>query len=435
MNYPETIEFLYSQLPMFSKIGSDAIKKGLDNIINLCDSLDNPQHKFKTIHIAGTNGKGSVSHMLAAILQTAGYKTSLYTSPHLIDFRERIKLNGEMIPAEDVVGFVEKIIPKITELHPSFFEITVAMAFDYFAANKVDIAIIETGLGGRLDSTNIIKPILSVITNIAYDHTDLLGNTLELIAAEKAGIIKKNTPVVIGEVIPETKDVFNQKATLEFSDIFYAEEEWKYCGHKINSEHLSITVENQLTGNISDYKLDLRGSYQIHNIITVLSAISQLKLNGWDINDEALNKGLMNVTNITGLKGRWDIVNNNPLIVIDVGHNAHGVSEVLKQIQTITYKNLHFVTGMVKDKDVDSVLNLLPVNATYYFTKAQIPRALQEDLLHERASKYNLSGYAYPSVNLAIESVIKNADKDDLIVICGSVFVAGEAYQYFLSNK
>ena len=434
MNYPETIEFLYSQLPMFSKIGSDAIKKGLDNIINLCDSLDNPQHKFKTIHIAGTNGKGSVSHMLAAILQTAGYKTALYTSPHLIDFRERIKLNGEMIPTEDVVGFVEKIIPKITELHPSFFEITVAMAFDYFAANKVDIAIIETGLGGRLDSTNIIKPILSVITNIAYDHTDLLGNTLELIAAEKAGIIKKNTPVVIGEVIPETKSVFFQKALHESADIFYAEEEWKYYSHKINSEYLNITVEKKSSGNITDYKLDLRGSYQIHNIITVLSTVSQLRLLGWNITEETLNKGLMNVSNTTGLKGRWDILQYYPLIVIDVGHNAHGIAEVLKQIQTITYKNLHFVIGMVKDKDVDSVLNLLSVNATYYFTKAQIPRALQEDLLQERASKYNLSGNTYPSVNLAIDSAIINADKDDLIVICGSVFVAGEAYLYF-SNK
>ena len=431
MNYSETIDFLYTQLPMFSKMGSDAIKDGLGNILLLSESLGNPQNKFKCIHIAGTNGKGSVSHMLAAILQTAGYKTALYTSPHLVDFRERIKINGEMISPESVVKFVEKITPQLKEIHPSFFEITVAMAFDYFADQEVDIAIIETGLGGRLDSTNIINPVLSVITNIAYDHTDLLGNTLELIASEKAGIIKQNIPVVIGEVIAETRDVFIQKALQENAPITFAEEERQCKDHNTEGEYLNISIKYKKS--IEEYRLDLRGSYQIHNLITVLSAVHQLKVAGWNISDNTLKHALNNTVKITGLKGRWDIIQYSPYLVIDVGHNAHGITEVLKQIKNITYRQLHIVTGMVKDKDINSVLKLMPVKANYYFTKAQIPRALNEALLFEKAKEYNLTGQTFTSVDLALKTAIENADKEDLIVVCGSVFVAGEAYQYLSS--
>ncbi len=430
MTYSETINFLYTQLPMFSKIGSGAIKKGLDNIVHLSESLGNPENEFKCIHIAGTNGKGSVSHMLAAILQTAGYKTGLYTSPHLIDFRERIKINGEMISQEEVVEFVDRITPQLKEIHPSFFEITVAMAFDLFASKNVDIAIIETGLGGRLDSTNIIHPELSVITNISYDHTDLLGDTLPLIASEKAGIIKHNTPVVIGEVLPDTKEVFLQKSVLENAPIFFAEENWKYCSHLANHNNLNISVQNIDNGIISEFQLDLKGTYQIHNLLTLLESVKQLRTLGLNITDKDILLGLSNTAKITGLKGRWDIIQHNPLLVIDVGHNAHGIAEILKQIKNTVYNKLHIVTGMVKDKDVNSVLQLLPANANYYFTKAQIPRALNEELLLEKAKEYNLKGISFSTIDQAINSALENADKDDLIVICGSVFVAGEAYQY-----
>ncbi len=430
MTYSETIDFLYSQLPMFSKTGSDAIKKGLDNIIHLCESLENPHHKFKCIHVAGTNGKGSVSHMLAAILQSAGYKTGLYTSPHLVDFRERIKVDGLMIPHDYVVNFVERITPQLKEIHPSFFEITVAMAFDLFALQNVEVAVIETGLGGRLDSTNIIHPVLSVITNISYDHTDLLGDTLALIASEKAGIIKQNTPVVIGEVLPETKDVFIQKSQQESAPIFFAEVSWLYRSHQLDNNSLNITIQNTDTGIENEYLLDLKGTYQIHNLITVLESIQQLKTLGWNITDEHVLYGLCNTTRLTGLKGRWDIIQHNPMIVIDVGHNAHGIKEVLNQIKNTVFNKLHIVTGMVKDKDINSVLQLMPHNALYYFTKAQIPRALNETLLLETAKGYNLKGKSFVTIDSAIKSAIENADKDDLIVICGSVFVAGEAYQY-----
>jgi dihydrofolate synthase / folylpolyglutamate synthase len=430
MTYSETIDFLYSQLPMFSKTGSDAIKKGLDNIIHLCESLGNPQNKFKCIHIAGTNGKGSVSHMTAAILQSAGYKTGLYTSPHLVDFRERIKINGVMISQDYVVNFVERITPQLKEIHPSFFEITVAMAFDLFASQYVDIAVIETGLGGRLDSTNIIHPELSIITNISYDHTDLLGDTLELIASEKAGIIKQSTPVVIGEVLQETRDVFIQKALQENAPVYFAEESWNYCSHQVDYNSLNISILNKDTGVTKEYQLDLKGTYQIHNLITLLESVKQLKKLGWNISDDNFLKGICNTTKITGLKGRWDIFQLNPMMVIDVGHNAHGIKEVLNQIKNTVFNKLHIVTGMVKEKDINSVLQLMPVNANYYFTKAQIPRALNEVMLLEKAKEYNLSGKSFITIESAIKSAMENASKEDLIVICGSVFVAGEAYQY-----
>ena len=430
MNYKQTIDYLYNRLPMFSKAGSNAIKHGLYNIIKLCEILDNPQHNFLTIHIAGTNGKGSVSHMLASVMQTAGYKTGLYTSPHLVDFRERIKINGEMIPEKNVVQFVEKVEPFFDTITPSFFEITVAMAFDYFRNEKVDIAIIETGLGGRLDSTNIINPVLSVVTNIAYDHMDLLGNTLEMIASEKAGIIKRDIPVVIGQRSSDTDYVFIDKALTENASIVFAEDEWRYINHHSENRLLQIQLQQVSTVEKYIYSLDLRGSYQIHNLITVLSAINQLRLIGWNISDDSLSNGLSNTTSFTGLKGRWDIVSTQPLMVIDVGHNAHGISEVVKQIKQTPHVNLHIVIGMVKDKDINSVLKLLPQHAIYYFTKAQIPRALNVEELRDKALLYNLNGTAYSTVDFALTVAMESANKDDLIVICGSVFIAGEAYNF-----
>ena len=434
MNYQETIDFLFQQLPMFSKTGSDAIKKGLDNIIYLCNQLDNPQHKFKTIHIAGTNGKGSVSNMLAAILFSSVKKTGLYTSPHLIDFRERIRVNGRMIPEQNVIDFVEKIRPSIARIQPSFFEITVAMAYDYFASENVDIAVIETGLGGRLDSTNIIHPILSVITNIGYDHTDLLGNTLELIAEEKAGIIKENTPVVIGQAIPETREVFINKSVKENAPIIFAEEEFQYISHYIKFNKLTVEVSDIATEKHTIHYLDLKGTYQIHNLITVLSAINQLVKKGFNINYPEIFNGLFNTKAFYDFRGRWDIINTNPMMIIDVGLNADDISEIVKQIKETPYNHLHIITGMVKDKDINAVLQLLPKDAEYYFTKAQIPRALNEEILLERAKEYHLSGQSFSTIKFAIKAAIKNALPDDLIIICGSVFIAGEAYQY-LKNQ
>ena len=411
---------------MFSRIGSAAYKKDLHNTIELCKALNNPQHKFKSIHIAGTNGKGSTSHMLAAILQTSGYKTGLYTSPHLKDFRERIKVNGIMCEEAFVISFVEKIKPYIEIIEPSFFEITVAMAFDYFAQQNVDIAIIEVGLGGRLDSTNVIAPELSVITNIGWDHMNILGDTLEKIAFEKAGIIKKNVPVIIGESLPETKPVFEKKAADENTAIFFAYQEryisdWQYNHHKLRA-----TVVNNHTDEHETYTLDLTGIYQLKNILSVIEVIHRLKLLGWNISEEHIKKGLSQTKKITGLHGRWELVHENPTIILDVAHNADGIKQVMEQLELTTFNQLHIITGMVKDKEVERVLALLPKYATYYFTKAQIPRALPENELAQKAADIGLHGYIYNDVNAAAQHALQHAHKDDLILICGSVFLVGE---------
>jgi dihydrofolate synthase/folylpolyglutamate synthase len=424
MNYQETIDYLFSKLPMFSRTGAAAYKNNLDNIITLCKVLDNPQHKFKSIHIAGTNGKGSVSHMLASIFQTAGYKTGLHTSPHLKDYKERFKINGEFIKEEFIVDFVEKTRDTILKIEPSFFEISVALAFDYFATQKVDIAIIETGLGGRLDSTNIIHPILSIITNIGWDHTDLLGDTLEKIATEKAGIIKPNTAIVIGEYVNETKDVFKKKALLEKSEIFFASDNWHLSEIKYHLESLQLTAIN----NNSKYEIscDLNGSYQEKNIITVLESIGILENLGWNISYENVIEGLQKVKKITGFKGRWDVLQTNPLIIADVAHNVNGIEKVLEQIQQISYSKLHIVTGMVKDKAIEKILDLFPKNAQYYFTQANIPRALDKELLQEKAKHFNLIGSVFSSVNEGIKQAKINASNDDVILICGSIFLIAE---------
>ena len=424
--YQETIDYLFSRLPMFSRIGAAAYKADLTNTIKLCEFIGNPHLRFKSIHIAGTNGKGSVSHMLAAILQTAGYKTGLYTSPHLKDFRERIKINGEMVSEDFVTGFTERIKPLITEIEPSFFEITVAMAFSWFALQKVDVAVIEVGLGGRLDSTNIITPELSVITNISYDHMNMLGNTLQQIAGEKAGIIKKGIPVVVGETVPETKLVFVQKAKDNEAEIYFANEK-KWVADWTQEKHdLIATIVDNHTDERKDYTLDLGGLYQTKNLLTVLEAVDVLVKQKWQINEKHIEKALKEVKKLTGLHGRWEVVHQNPYTVFDVGHNEDGIKQINEQLEHCDFQKLHIVTGMVKDKEVSKILSLFPKYATYYFTKAQIPRALPEHELAEKAKEIGLAGQPFATVNQALQQAIDHAHKEDMILVCGSVFVVGE---------
>ena len=427
MNYQQTIDYLFSQLPMFSRLGASAYKEDLHNTIALCNSLDNPQHKFKNVHIAGTNGKGSTSHMLAAILQQNGYKTGLYTSPHIKDFRERIRINGEKISEQFVIDFTAKTKAISEELKPSFFELTVAMAFEYFANEKVDIAIIETGLGGRLDSTNVITPILSIITNIGYDHTDILGDTLPKIATEKAGIIKQNIPVIIGEYNNEIKPVFIEKATKENAGIVFVEDEYLASNLEYNQHLLSLDVTNTKHNITEHFNLDLNGMYQAKNVCTVLCAEGILIQQGFNLTNKNEKIALANVKKLTGMQGRWDVLQTNPTIITDVAHNKEGIKLILNQLE-INYPNanLHFVLGFVKDKDVESVLNLFPKNASYYFTNAHIPRALPFLDLKEKANKINLIGEGFDNVNEAIAAAKNNAKLDDVILICGSFFVIGE---------
>jgi len=425
-DYQQTIDYLFSRLPMFSRLGAAAFKADLTNTIILSEAAGNPHLQFKSIHIAGTNGKGSASHMIAAIFQTAGYKTGLYTSPHLKDFRERIKVNGEMIDEAFVIDFTERIKPLIEEIEPSFFEITVVMAFAWFALQKVDIAVVEVGLGGRLDSTNIITPELSVITNIGYDHQNMLGNTLEEIAGEKAGIIKKGIPVVIGETLPETKPVFLQKAKETDSPIYFANEKRWVTDWKQEDHELVVTVADNHTDERRNYNLDLTGLYQTKNLITVLEVVHILIRQGWEIKEKYIENALSHVKRLTGLHGRWEVIRQRPFTVLDVGHNEDGIKQIAEQLEFCNFQKLHIVIGMVKDKDVDKVLSLLPKYGTYYFTKAQIPRALNENELAEKAKEFDLHGQAFATVNEALQQAANHADKEDMILVCGSVFVVGE---------
>jgi dihydrofolate synthase/folylpolyglutamate synthase len=426
MDYQQTIDYLYNTLPMFSRMGSAAFKKDLTNTLLLCERLGNPHQKFKSIHVAGTNGKGSVSHMLAAVLQTAGYKTGLYTSPHLYDFRERIKVNGTMCEKDFVVDFVERIQPSIKEIQPSFFEITVAVAFDYFARQKVDVAVIEVGLGGRLDSTNVITPELSIITNIGWDHMNMLGNSLQEIAFEKAGIIKKNIPVVIGEVLPETKTVFEEKAREKNAELYYAETNFRERAFSFSDESLQVNYERN-DHTVVALKTDLPGIYQVKNVRTVLTAIQVLKQTGWQIDEAAIKSALQNVKKLTGLLGRWEIIRREPTVILEVAHNKDGVAQMLQHLQKIHFDQLHLIIGMVKDKEVEQVLQLLPANAIYYFTQAHIPRALDASLLKETALRFSLKGSSYDDVNTALQHALTKASKDDLIIVCGSIFLVAEA--------
>nr|WP_206735999.1 folylpolyglutamate synthase/dihydrofolate synthase family protein [Aequorivita sp. KMM 9714] len=388
---------------MYQRVGQSAYKADLSATITLANYLNNPEKSFKSVHVAGTNGKGSTSHMIASVFQEAGYKTGLYTSPHLKDFRERIKINGNMIPEEYVSGFIEKHKPFFESNQLSFFEMTVGLAFDYFREEEVDIAIIEVGMGGRLDSTNIISPEVSVITNIGLDHTKFLGDTLEKVAFEKAGIIKENIPVVIGEAVSETENVFRRIAIEKNSAIEFAE--------AIDS---------------SNYSSDLKGIYQQKNIKTVLAALKVLQNKGWEISEENIQNGLLNTVKNTGLMGRWQILNKSPKVICDTGHNKEGLKLVLKQLQNEDYQNLHIVLGVVNDKDLASVLPLFPVNATYYFCKPNIPRGLDASLLLSQARGFGLKGDDYFSVNSAYEAAVIAASKDDLIFIGGSTFVVAE---------
>jgi dihydrofolate synthase/folylpolyglutamate synthase len=410
---------------MFSRSGAKAYKADLKNTLALCDYLGNPQNNLKTIHIAGTNGKGSVSHILAAILQENGYKTGLYTSPHLKDFRERIKINGGMIAESFLIDFVEKTKVISEQISPSFFELTFVMALEYFSQQKVDVAVIETGLGGRLDSTNVITPLLSVITNISFDHMDILGDTLVKIAYEKAGIIKSNIPVVIGEAIPETKIVFLNKSKETHSEIIFAEEKYEITSSKYDKRKLELKVRNKETNITSDYELDLNGHYQEKNLISVLASVDILKQD-FLLKEEKIKFALSNAKSLTGLHGRWEVIRENPTVALDVAHNEDGIKQLIHQINNSEFEKLHIVFGMVKDKDIETVLIQLPKNASYYFTKAQNPRALPENELWEKARQHHLDGSAYEHVNEALKAALDQASEKDLIVVCGSVFVVAE---------
>jgi dihydrofolate synthase/folylpolyglutamate synthase len=403
MNYEQTLDYLFSQLPMYQRIGKAAYKVDLINTHKLCKLLDNPENKFRSVHVAGTNGKGSTSHILASVFQEAGYEVGLYTSPHLKDFRERIKINGEMISEECVIDFVEKYKLKFEELNLSFFEWTVGLAFNHFSKQKVDIAIVETGLGGRLDSTNVITPEISVITNIGIDHTQFLGNTLGAIAVEKAGIIKSGIPIIIGETQEETKVIFNQKAKLLNAPIYFTDQE-----------------------NIQFHQTDLKGGYQQKNVKTALTTINILEQKGWEISKENIKNGLMSVVKNTGLLGRWQVLGDSPLIICDTGHNKEGILELVTQLENMPYNILHIVFGAVNDKSIKSVLEILPKSARYYFCQASIPRSLNVNELAILAQNNGLIGEKYSSVKEALFSAKGKASKDDLVFIGGSTFVVAE---------
>ncbi|RZA04137.1 MAG: bifunctional folylpolyglutamate synthase/dihydrofolate synthase [Sphingobacteriaceae bacterium] len=428
MNYAETLHYLYTQLPVFTRVGASAYKADLGNTLELCRRLDNPQHQFKSIHVAGTNGKGSTSHMLAAVLQVAGYKTGLYTSPHLKDFRERIRVNGQMIPEQTVIDFVAKHRPDFDEIAPSFFEMTVALAFDVFAKEQVDIAVIETGLGGRLDSTNVITPLLSIITNIGWDHMNLLGDTLPKIASEKAGIIKPNIPVIIGEKQEEVADVFIRKAKKEKAEISFASEVFEVKGERLKEkgDYLDIEITHHSPLTTHNLQLDLTGSYQLKNVKTVLAAVEELLQQGYTITDEHIKSALKQVKTLTGLHGRWETINLNPLTICDTGHNPEGIAEVLKNIASVKFDLLHFVLGMVNDKDISKVLSMLPQSATYYFCRPDIPRGLEAESLQDKAASFGLHGETYPNVKAALASAQKAAKANDLVFAGGSTFVVAE---------
>ena len=403
MKYKETLDWMFSKLPMYQRQGETAFKKDLTNTLALADHLDNPHQKFKSIHVAGTNGKGSTSHMLASVLQEAGYKVGLYTSPHLKDFRERIKVNGKLIRKNCVINFVKRNQFFLEAQKLSFFEMTVGLALEHFAKQQVDIAVIEVGLGGRLDSTNIITPEVSVITNIGYDHTQMLGETLSKIAFEKAGIMKENIPVIIGEKQEEVLDVFIAQADKMNADLTIAEDEV-----------------------IDNYKTDLQGAYQLKNIKTGIQAIKILRVKGFKISDENIRDGFLHVVKNTGLLGRWQILSYQPMVICDTAHNKEGLTDVLKQLSEVAHEKLHIVLGVVNDKNLEMLLPMFPKTAQYYFCKPNIPRGLDAVILQEKAAIYSLDGETYTSVDQALKKAKTIAKTDDLIFVGGSTFVVAE---------
>ncbi len=427
MTYQQTLEYLFTKLPMYQRVGAAAYKADLSNTLKIVEHLGKPHTKIKCIHVAGTNGKGSSSHMLAAVLQKSGYKTGLYTSPHLLDFRERIKINGKMIPKNHVIDFVEKHKEVFEQIQPSFFEWTVGLAFDYFMQEEVDVAVIEVGLGGRLDSTNVITPKVSLITNISYDHMNLLGDTLEKIAAEKAGIIKNRVPVVISQYQSETAPVFTQTAKELKAPIEYADKNYKVLAHQQENKHLKLSLLNKKTETQEHYELDLCGLYQIKNLLGVLETLEHIEKAGFILEKENIKAALKNVTELTGLQGRWQLIQDNPKIIADTGHNEDGIKQVIENLKQVQFQHLHFVFGAVNDKDISKILQLLPKDAHYYFVKANIPRALDENELMQMALKLKLKGKAYETVELGLKAAKKAAKKNDLILIGGSTFVVADA--------
>lgn len=429
MDYKQTLSYLTEHLPMYHRIGPAAYKANMDDTIRICNLLGNPQNKFKSIHVAGTNGKGSVSHMLASVLQQAGYKTALYTSPHLRDFRERIRINGKKIPIKNVKAFVEYYRNDFEAIQPSFFEMTVGMAFEWFANENVDIAVFETGLGGRLDATNVITPEVSVITNIGFDHMQFLGDTLQKIATEKAGIIKPGVPVVIGESQDKTNEVFIQKAKEAASDIFFADEHFE-CREPISDINKAIYQVKDIYKNgdllIPDLLCDLTGIYQQKNLISVFQTLEVLNNKGWKISLQNITDGLKRVVRSTELLGRWQIIDRKPLTICDCAHNPDGVAQLGIQLKNTSYHHLHFVLGMANDKDVEKVLSLLPKDATYYFCKANIPRGLDANELATKAKEAGLKGEVYSSVFEAFMAAKYAANTSDLVLVSGSIFVVAE---------
>jgi dihydrofolate synthase/folylpolyglutamate synthase len=422
LSYTEALKYLYDNLPMFQRVGAAALKKDLTNTLRLCALLGNPERSFRSVHVAGTNGKGSTCHILASVFQCAGYKTGLYTSPHLKEFTERIKVNGSEISQHFVLDFVNRIRPAIEEIRPSFFEITVAMAFDFFAQEKVDVAVVEVGLGGRLDSTNVITPEISLITNISWDHKELLGNSLPEIAAEKAGIIKAGIPVVISERQPEVQEVFLRKAADESAAIYFASDEYAVA-LDAGSEKLDIKKEDQAV--LTGVPFPLLGSYQERNLAGVMKCVELLQ-DIFPVDLPQLRTGLAEVVLRTGLKGRWQQLSRNPTVVCDTAHNAGGVTQVLRQIHAQKFRRLFFVWGMVKDKDIAQILALLPRDAFYYFCQASIPRAMDCFLLQQEAARIGLSGKAIADVNEAKREALAAASPDDFIYIGGSTYVVAE---------
>jgi dihydrofolate synthase/folylpolyglutamate synthase len=429
MNYQEATEYLLNRLPMFQKVGGVAFKAGLERITELCKVLGNPQHQYKTIHIAGTNGKGSCSHFLASILQESGYKTGLTTSPHLQSFTERIRINGQEIEKESFVHFIEKYKQVIEEVEASFFEATIAMAFWYFAEKQVEVAVIETGLGGRLDATNIIRPEVCLITNIGFDHQQFLGNTLPLIASEKAGIIKKEIPVVISEHNSETKQVFLEKASQENAPIYFASEDYEVEQATATPHGLQVTINKKRKngqGYTRQYVSGLLGRYQLKNILGVLSVVDILREKQWIIGEQSLQKGLANVVKNTNLKGRWQILQQKPLVVADTAHNSHGIKEVVEQLKSTPHQQLHLVLGFMKDKEIDNILPLYPQEAIFYFCKPNLPRAMETAVLEEKAKMLNLQYYIVPEVNEALAYALQKAQNEDIVLVGGSTFVVAE---------
>jgi len=446
MTYQDTLDYLYNSLPMYHRVGAAAYKADIANTVSLMDHLDHPERKFRSIHVAGTNGKGSVSHLLASILMQAGYRVGLYTSPHLVDFRERIRINGDMIPPERVTAFVQQHKEYMQSLGLSFFEMTVGLAFDYFAAQKVDIAVVEVGMGGRLDSTDVITPLISVITNIGFDHTQFLGHTLAAIAGEKAGIIKQGVPVVIGQTHPETSPVFRQKAETMGAPIYFADQHYRIeplpTAHAASTlednDYLNLrfkvrTLDSQATTYPSTYTSPLSGSYQLHNLATLFQVLQLLPQVGLGVSDPDIVNGIARVVADTGLHGRWERLDRKPLTICETAHNADGVEAMLAKLDQIPYRRLHLIYGCVNDKDYMHILRMLPTAATtFYYTQPSVPRGLPVQQLAEAAASCGMAGEAFPIVADAIRAARAAAQPDlDLVLVTGSIFLVADAVEYY----